>query len=142
AGGEERGVREGHGRDSLELLRIQSNLSTLAVSLRDMMEQAAVPTAAPDRERLVAWQNTLFRLREDLTQAIETERTLAPLRPPGQQQELTDNADRLRGAIDRAFTLLIHGHAAGAPGGSRSPSFARHAERAASGAQFPIPCTP
>src|SRR5689334_431370 len=104
---EQTAVSERHRRDSLELLRIQSNLSTLAASLRDMMEQSTPPAAPPDRERLMAWQTSLARLREDLTQAIELEQTLAPLRPSGQQQELTDTADHLWAAIDRGFQLLI-----------------------------------
>jgi signal transduction histidine kinase len=142
---EQMAVSERHRRDSLELLRIQSNLSTLAVSLRDMMEQPPasgdrVPDRErlPDRDRLIAWQNTLSGLRADLTQAIELERTLAPLRPAGQQQELTDTADRLWGAIDRAFTLFLHRDPAGATEVIRSSAFPRHAELAASVAQFLI----
>jgi signal transduction histidine kinase len=133
---EQMAVSERHRRDSLELLRIQNNLSALSVSLRDLMDQ---PKAAPlDREGLMAWQNTLGRLRGDLTQAIELEQTLAPLRPPGQQQELTETADRLWGAIDRAFTLLIHGDTAGASEVFRSSALPRHAELAASVSQFLI----
>ncbi|HEX9372558.1 MAG TPA: ATP-binding protein, partial [Roseiflexaceae bacterium] len=130
---EQMAVSERHRRDSLELLRIQSNLSTLAVSLRDMEQQEP-----PDRDRLIIWQNTFSRLRADLTQAIELERALAPMRPPGQQQALTDTADRLWDAIDRAFTLLIHRDTAGATEVIRSSAFPRHAELAASVAQFLI----
>ena len=133
---EQMAVSERHRRDSLELLRIQSNLSTLMVSLREMAEQPA--GAPPDRDRLIAWRNTLGRVRDDLTQAIELERTLAPLRPAGQQQELTDTADRLWAAIDRGFTLLIHGDTRGAAEVIRTSAFPRHAELSASVAQFLI----
>jgi signal transduction histidine kinase len=131
---EQMAVSERHRRDSLELLRIQSNLSTLAVSMRDMLEQ----TEAPDRDRLVAWQNTFARLRADLTQAIELERTLAPPRPAGQQQELTDTADRLWAAIDRAFTLLIHGDTRGAAEVMRTSALPRHGELSGFVGQFLI----
>ncbi len=131
---EQMAVSERHRRDSLELLRIQSNLSTLAVSMRDMLEQ----TEAPDRDRLVAWQNTFARLRADLTQAIELERTLAPPRPSGQQQELTETADRLWAAIDRAFTLQIHGDTHGAAEVMRSSALPRHGELSGFVGQFLI----
>jgi signal transduction histidine kinase len=133
---EQMAVSERHRRDSLELLRIQNTLSALSVAMRDMMAQPQAP--APDRERLMAWQTTLGRLRADLTQAIDQERTLAPMRPPGQQQELTFTADRLWGAIDRAFTLSIHGDTAGATEVIRSSAMPRHAELEASVAQFLI----
>jgi signal transduction histidine kinase len=133
---EQMAVSERHRRDSLELLRIQSNLSTLMVSLREMAEQPA--GAPPERDRLIAWRNTLGRVRDDLTQAIELERTLAPLRPAGQQQELTDTADRLWAAIDRGFTLLIHGDTRGAAEVIRTSAFPRHAELSASVGQFLI----
>jgi signal transduction histidine kinase len=133
---EQMAVSERHRRDSLELLRIQSNLSTLMVSLREMAEQPA--GAPPDRDRLIAWRNTLGRVRDDLTQAIELERTLAPLRPAGQQQELTDTADRLWAAIDRGFTLLIHADTRGAAEVIRTSAFPRHAELSASVGQFLI----
>jgi signal transduction histidine kinase len=133
---EQMAVSERHRRDSLELLRIQSNLSTLAVSLRDLQD---LPPQPPDRDRLIVWRNTLGRLRDDLTQAIELEQALAPpLRPAGQQQELTDNADRLWAATDRAFTLLIHGDTRGAAEVIRTSAFPRHAELSASVAQFLI----
>jgi len=131
---EQMAVSERHRRDSLELLRIQSNLSTLAVSMRDMMEQSE----PPDRDRLVAWQNNFSRLRADLTQAIELERTLAPMRPIGQQQELTDTADRLWGAIDSAFTLQMAGDTRSAAEVLRSSALPRHAELAGFVSQFLI----
>jgi signal transduction histidine kinase len=134
---EQTAVAERHRRDSLELLRIQSTLSTLRVSLGEMLDQSVGGTA-PDREALIAWQNSLARLRDDLTQAIELERTLAPLRPSGQQQELTDTADRLWGAIDRAFTLLIHGDTRAAAEVIRTSAFPRHVEMTASVAQLLI----
>jgi signal transduction histidine kinase len=131
---EQMAVSERHRRDSLELLRIQNTLSALSVSMRDMMEQSD----APDRDRLIAWQNTFARLRADLTQAIDAERTFAPPRNPGQQQELTDTADRLWAAIDRAFTLQIHGDTRSAAEVMRSSALPRHAELAGFVAQFLI----
>jgi signal transduction histidine kinase len=133
---EQMAVSERHRRDSLELLRIQSNLATLMVSLREMLEPPPAPP--PDRDRLITWQNNLAHVRDDLTQAIELERTLAPLRPPGQQQALTDTADRLWDAIDRAFTLLIHGDTRAAREVIRTSAFPRHAELTQSVAQFLI----
>src|SRR3954470_11569992 len=57
-------------KDSLQLLRIQNHLSSLAVTMRDMADRAEPYPPA-------AWQPAFDRLRGDLTAAIALERTLA-----------------------------------------------------------------
>ena len=72
---------------------VESRWTVKAPGGRTVIWNAVIFNEEPNR--LIAWRNTLGRVRDDLTQAIELERTLAPLRPAGQQQELTDTADRL-----------------------------------------------
>jgi signal transduction histidine kinase len=108
-------------RDSLQLLRIQNNLSSLAVTLRDMMDRA-------EPYPMAAWKHTFDRLRVDLTQALDEERGLAPARPAGQQAQLTDAADRFWQAVDRAFTLAAAKDEAGALEVVRQSALPRQAE--------------
>lgn len=118
-------------RDSLQLLRIQNNLSALAMTMRDM-ESGAEPYP------VAAWGNTFGRLRVDLGQALDEERGLAPARPAGQQAQLTETVDRFWEAVDRAFALAAAGNESGALDIVRQSALPRHAELSGLVSQFLI----
>lgn len=118
---EQMALSERNRRDSLQLIRIQNNLSSLAVTLRDMMERA-------EPYPMAAWASTFQRLRLDLGQAFELERTLAPARPPEQQQQITETTARFWEAVDRALALAARGDEPGALDVVRSSALPRHAE--------------
>ena len=83
--------------DSLQLLRIHNNLSSLASSMREMADRT-------EPYPMISWRQTFDRLEADLTQAIATERTLAPAeRAPAQQDQLEATLARFWSTIDRAF---------------------------------------
>lgn len=84
-------------RDSLQLLRIQNNLQNLALSLRDMTEDASPYP-------LVAYRAEFDRTRLDLQDALERERRLAPAGRTIQQQSfLTDSLKAFWEAMDEMF---------------------------------------
>jgi signal transduction histidine kinase len=90
-------INERNRVDSLQLLRIQNNLSALATSMREMADRT-------EPYPMISWRQTFDRLKADLTQAIATERTLAPAeRAPAQQEQLEAALDRFWATIDRAF---------------------------------------
>lgn len=74
-------------RSSLQLIRIQNNLNSLALAMRDMLEgEGGYP--------LSAWRGEFQRLRTDLADALTIEGKLAK-RPAEQQQYL----ERLQGQL-------------------------------------------
>jgi len=91
-------------RDSLQLLRIQSDLNSLATALRDMI-------TGDEPYGLAAYRGQFDRLRMDLDGALKLEQTLAPAeRSPDRQHFLVDSLARLWGSLDRAFELAAAGH--------------------------------
>jgi signal transduction histidine kinase len=109
---EQTAISERNRLDSLQLLRIQNNLSEIALSMRDMAD------GAEPYERIY-WRQTFDRRRTDLDQAIEAERALAPAERPAAQQERLHSAvtrfwetmdavfaETAAGRDDRAVTLL------------------------------------
>ncbi len=95
-------------KDSLQLLRIQNDLSSLAVTMRDMADRAEPYPPA-------AWQPAFDRLRGDLTAAIALERTLAPaVREAAQQRRLEETSDAFWADVDRMFAMARAGNDAGA----------------------------
>src|SRR4051812_8299834 len=67
-------ISERHRKDSLQLLRIQNDLSSLAVAMRDLADGV-------EPYPVVGWRPAFDRLRGDLTAAIALERTIAPAGP-------------------------------------------------------------
>jgi signal transduction histidine kinase len=95
-------------KDSLQLLRIQNDLASLAVTMRDMAEGSEPYPPA-------AWQPAFERLRGDLTAAIALERTLAPAeREPAQQRRLEQTNDTYWADVDKMFAMARAGDNAGA----------------------------
>jgi signal transduction histidine kinase len=91
-------------RDSLQLLRIQSNLNSLAIAMRDMI-------SGDEPYPLEAYQGQFDRLRMDLDDAMRLEQKLAPAeRSPDRQHFLADSLTRLWASLDRAFALAAAGH--------------------------------
>jgi signal transduction histidine kinase len=118
---EQMALSERNRRDSLQLIRVQNNLSTLAITLRDMTDRT-------EPYPMAAWSSTFDRLELDLNQALELERTLAPARPAGQQQQIADTTARFWAAVDRALALAARGDEAAAIEAVRTDALPRHAE--------------
>jgi signal transduction histidine kinase len=118
---EQMALSERNRRDSLQLIRVQNNLSTLAITLRDMTDRT-------EPYPMAAWASTFDRLELDLQQALELERSLAPARPPGQQQQIADTTERFWAAVDRALALAGRGDEAAAIEAVRTDALPRHAE--------------
>ena len=79
---EQTAISERNRKDSLQLLRIQNALASLAVLMRDMVE-------GTEPYPLHGWQPAFERVRQDLDEATRLEQALAPaVREPAQQQRL------------------------------------------------------
>ncbi len=113
--------------DTLQIVRIQQNLSSVAGALRDML-------GGTEPYPLSAWANTFARLRIDLEQALARERELAPAgRLTAEQARLDEANGRFWEAVDRAFATANAGGggaAAESAGAAiiRGDASARHAE--------------
>jgi signal transduction histidine kinase len=84
---EQTAISERNRKDSLQLLRIQNDLSSLGVLMRDMAD-------AVEPYPLRGWQPAFDRLRRDLDEATALEQTLAPAaRAPAQQARLLQTID-------------------------------------------------
>ena len=100
---EQVGLTERHRLDTLQLIRIDNNVATIADTLRDM-------TDGSEPYPLSAWQQTFERLRVDLDQALVRERELAPVaRPTAQARQLDEASRRLWEALDHGFALARDG---------------------------------
>ncbi len=93
-------------RDSLQLIRIQNNLQELALSMRDMQDQAEpYPIGAYDSE--------FKRLRADLDDALRRESELRPAtRTDAQQANLTASAAAFWTATEQMFQAARDGREA------------------------------
>jgi signal transduction histidine kinase len=119
---EQAAISERNRLDSLQIVRIQQNLSTLAGTLRDMLDRT-------EPYPMTAWANTFARLRVDLEQAFVRERELAPVGwPAGERAQLEDVNRRFWDTLDRAFARAQAGDDEGAAGLIRGAATARHAE--------------
>jgi signal transduction histidine kinase len=90
-------------KDSLQLLRIQNDLSSLAVAMRDMV-------SGDEPYPLTAWSSQFQRIRTDLDDAIRLESGLAAAsRTPEQSAFLTASFNQFWDAMDRVFALARDG---------------------------------
>jgi len=90
-------------RDSLQLLRIQNDLNSLAVAMRDMV-------SGDEPYPLTAWSAQFQRIRTDLDDAIRLEAGLAAAsRTPDQSAFLTSSFTQFWNAVDRVFSLAREG---------------------------------
>ena len=90
-------------KDSLQLLRIQNDLNTLALGMRDMLDNN-------EPYPLTAWSAQFQRVRDDLTDAVRQEEQVAIAdRTPEQRQYLKNSIAQFWDAVDRTFALAANG---------------------------------
>jgi signal transduction histidine kinase len=90
-------------RDSLQLLRIQNDLNSLALAMRDMLDN-------DEPYPLAAWSSQFERTRADLNDALQKEQQLAASdRTPEQQQYLSSSVRQFWDASARMFDLARNG---------------------------------
>jgi signal transduction histidine kinase len=117
-------------KDTLQLLRIQNNLHSLALSMRDMVEGA-------EPYPLEAWKSEFDRTRYDLNDALEIERQLSPAsRTPEQQEYLAASLGEFWQAVDGMFALAESGDEAAAKERIQTILQARHASVTATVSRF------
>ncbi len=94
--------------DSLLLLRIQNNLNSIALALRDMLDDT-------EPYGLAAWRAPFQRIRTDLADALNQEERYSPFdRPPEQRRFLGEAVTQFWDSLDRVFALATGGHEADA----------------------------
>jgi signal transduction histidine kinase len=90
-------------KDSLQLLRLQNDLNTLALAMRDMLD-------AGEPYPLGAWSAQFERVRGDLDAALGLEEQYAEAhRTPEQRQYLRQQLAQFWDAVDRMFALATGG---------------------------------
>jgi signal transduction histidine kinase len=90
-------------RDSLQLLRVQNDLNSLGLAMRDMLD-------AREPYPLTAWSGQFQRIREDLNAALKLEETFSPTaRTVDQRQFLNRSLAQFWDAVDRMFELAASG---------------------------------
>jgi len=95
-------------RDSLQLLRIQNDLNSIALAMRDMLD-----TTEP--YPLTAWSAQFDRIHQDLDAGLKLEESLAVVnRTPEQRQYLAQSVAQFWDAVNRMFALAQSGKDAAA----------------------------
>ena len=90
-------------KDSLQLLRIQNDLNTLALAMRDMLDNN-------EPYPLTAWTAQFQRIRADLDDALRKEEQVAVAdRTPEQRQYLRNSMAQFWEAVDRTLALAANG---------------------------------
>ena len=90
-------------KDSLQLIRIQNDLNSLALAMRDMLDNT-------EPYPLTAWASQFQRIRDDLDNALRLESEVAATdRTAEQRQYLGDSVRQFWDAADRTFALAAAG---------------------------------
>src|SRR5208337_128523 len=90
-------------KDSLQLLRIQNDLNSLGLAMRDMLD-------ASEPYPLIAWTAQFDRTHNDLSAALKQEETLAEAtRTSDQRLYLTQSLTQFWDACDRMFSQAQNG---------------------------------
>lgn len=90
-------------KDSLQLLRIQDDLNSLGLAMRDMLDN-------DEPYPLTAWSAQFARVRSDLDDAFRREEGLAVARrTPEQREYLGKSLEQFWNAVERAFALAQAG---------------------------------
>lgn len=90
-------------KDSLQLLRIQNDLNSLGLAMRDMLD-------ANEPYPLIAWTAQFDRTHNDLSAALQKEESLTEsARTSDQRRYLTESLTQFWGACDRMFSLAQNG---------------------------------
>ncbi|HEX8897012.1 MAG TPA: sensor histidine kinase [Terriglobales bacterium] len=93
-------------KDSLQLLRIQNDLNSLAMAMRDMLDQT-------QPYPLSAWQPQFQRIRQDLSNAMDKEAELSmAYRTAEQRHYMEESLAQFWGAADHMFMLASAGNEA------------------------------
>ena len=99
----QRGLADRNRQDSLQLLRIQNDLNSLGLAMRDMLD-------ADEPYPLTAWSAQFDRIRADLDSALRREQEVAVARrTPEQQRYLATSLAQFWDAADRIFALARDG---------------------------------
>ena len=106
-------------KDSLQLLRVQNDLNSVGLAMRDMLD-------ASEPYPLTAWTAQFDRIRDDLDVALRTEEQLSGAnRTPDQRKYLSQSVTQFWNATDRMFALAAQGNEAEAREQIRSTLQAR-----------------
>lgn len=98
-------LAERNRKDSLQLLRIQNDLNSLALGMRDMLDN-------DEPYPLTAWSAQFQRIRADLDDALRLEEQVTVThRTPEQRQFLGASLAQFWDAVDRMFALAQAGKA-------------------------------
>jgi signal transduction histidine kinase len=90
-------------KDSLQLLRIQNDLNSIGLAMRDMLDQS-------DPYPLIAWNSQFDRIRNDLQVALQQEESLTEAaRTSDQRRYLSQSLSQFWDASDRMFALAQNG---------------------------------
>src|ERR1700686_1999499 len=90
-------------KDSLQLLRIQNDLNTLALAMRDIVDNN-------EPYPLTAWTAQFQRIRADLDDALRKEEQVAVAdRTPEQREYLKNSMAQFWDAVDRTFAVAASG---------------------------------
>jgi signal transduction histidine kinase len=90
-------------RDSLQLLRVQNDLNSLGLAMRDMLDSR-------EPYPLTAWSAQFQRTREDLNAALKLEEQFSPAaRTEDQRRFLSQSLAQFWDAVDRMFELAGSG---------------------------------
>ena len=90
-------------KDSLQLLRIQDDLNSLGLAMRDMLDN-------DEPYPLTAWSAQFQRIRTDLDDALGKEQQLGVTRQTPEQSRLLESSlSQFWGATDRTFSLARDG---------------------------------
>jgi signal transduction histidine kinase len=90
-------------KDSLQLLRVQNDLNSIALAMRDMLD-----TTEP--YPLTAWSAQFDRIHQDLDAGLKLEESFAGAnRTPEQRQYLTQSVAQFWDAVSRMFALAQNG---------------------------------
>ena len=90
-------------RDSLQLLRVQNDLNSLGLAMRDMLDN-------DEPYPLIAWQAQFQRIRTDLTSALQVEDQFSMAkRDPQQSVYLQESLAQFWNAVDRTFAIARDG---------------------------------
>jgi signal transduction histidine kinase len=90
-------------RDSLQLLRIQNDLHSLGLAMRDILY-------GDEPYPLVAWRTQFARIRTDLDDALRREAELAPsARNPERQQYFANSLAQFWSSVDQMFAVAEGG---------------------------------
>jgi signal transduction histidine kinase len=99
----QRDLVERNRKDSLQLLRIQNDLNSLALAMRDMLD-------AQEPYPLIAWSAQFDRIRVDLQDALRLQEQVAIAhRNPEQREYLATATQQFWDAVDRMFEIARKG---------------------------------